>query len=155
MQCDLSFIRNNAMWNDVLRVVPFKIYFLICFWSDHRKILMVNANINALFAGSLRIKIWYFISEKSPFYRWCVTKVAHCIVRIAFANIKDSIIEQRTIKQAFATAQSRQCHYCLHYPANALRENTAVSTSMRYSKCQMGHNTGILMNTFMPIKSCI
>ena len=38
-----NFIRNNAMWNGVLRVVPFKIQFLICFWSDHNEIAMGNA----------------------------------------------------------------------------------------------------------------
>ena len=63
MQCDLSFIRNNAMLNGVLRVVTFKIYFLTCFSSDHNKISMANANIDALYAGSLRIKIAYFVSE--------------------------------------------------------------------------------------------
>ena len=38
---------------------------------------MGNANIDALYAGSLRLKISYFFSKK--FYKWCVTKVAHCI----------------------------------------------------------------------------
>ena len=52
------------MWNGVLRVVSFKVQFLIRFWSDYNKISMVNANIDALYAGSLRIKIWYFFSEK-------------------------------------------------------------------------------------------
>ena len=51
------------MWNGVLRVVPFKIYFLIRFLSDHNEIAMGNANIYALYAGSLRIKISYFFSE--------------------------------------------------------------------------------------------
>ena len=63
MQSDLSFIRNNAMLNGVLRVVPFKIHLLTCFLSDHNKISMANANIDALYAGSLRIKIAYFFSE--------------------------------------------------------------------------------------------
>ena len=63
MQCDLSFIRNNAMWNSVLRVVPFKIHFLIYFWSDHNKISMTKTNIDMLYAGSLRIKIAYFFFE--------------------------------------------------------------------------------------------
>ena len=52
------------MWNGVLRVVPFKIYFLICFSFDHKKIPMVNANIDGFYAGSPRIKIWYFLSDK-------------------------------------------------------------------------------------------
>ena len=39
---------------------------------------MVNANIDALYAGSLRIKISYLFSEKLTFYKWFVTKVAHC-----------------------------------------------------------------------------
>ena len=60
VHCDLSFIWNNAMWNGVLRVVPFMIYFRIHFWSDHNEIVKTNANINVLYAGILRIKIWYF-----------------------------------------------------------------------------------------------
>ena len=56
MQCDLSFIRYNAMLNVVLMVVSFKIHFLICSSFDHDKISMANANIDTLYAGSLRIK---------------------------------------------------------------------------------------------------
>ena len=63
MQCDLIFIQNNAMLNGVLRVVPFMIHFLTCYSSDHDKIPMANANIDALYAGSLRIKIAYVFSE--------------------------------------------------------------------------------------------
>ena len=63
MQCDLSFIRNNAMRNGVLRVVPFKIHFLTCYSSDRDKISMANANIDALYAGSLRINVAYVFSE--------------------------------------------------------------------------------------------
>ena len=55
----------RTMWNSVLRVVPFKFHFLIRFWSDHIKIAMANANIDALYAGSLWIKISYFFSEYS------------------------------------------------------------------------------------------
>ena len=51
------------MWNGILRVVPFKINFLTCFSSDHNKISMANANIIALYAESLRIKVAYFFSE--------------------------------------------------------------------------------------------
>ena len=36
------------MQNGVLRVVPFKIHFLIRFWSDHNDISMAYANIDAL-----------------------------------------------------------------------------------------------------------
>ena len=39
---------------------------------------MANVNIDAFYAGSLRIKIAYFVSEYFSFYKWCVTKVAHC-----------------------------------------------------------------------------
>ena len=53
MQCEMFF----------LRVAPFKIHFLIHFWSHHNTISMANANINALYAGSLGIKIPYFIPE--------------------------------------------------------------------------------------------
>ena len=51
------------MWKGILRVVPFKIPFLIRFQSDHNEIAMANANIDALYAGSLRIKMSYFFSE--------------------------------------------------------------------------------------------
>ena len=40
---------------------------------------MANANIDALHAGSLKIKISFFFPKKITFYKWCVTKVAHCI----------------------------------------------------------------------------
>ena len=59
----MGFIRNNAMRNGVLRVVPFKIHFLTCLSSDQDKISMTNANINSLYAGSLKIKIAYFFSK--------------------------------------------------------------------------------------------
>ena len=41
---------------------------------------MANANIDALYVGSHKIKISPFFSKKFKFYKWCVTKVAHCIV---------------------------------------------------------------------------
>ena len=65
VQSNFTFIRSNAMWNGVLRVVPFKFHFLIRFWFDHDETSMDNANINALYAGSLRIK--YLISLMSNF----------------------------------------------------------------------------------------
>ena len=67
------------MGNGVLRVVTFKIHFLTCVSSNHNKISMANANIVALYAGSLRLKIAYFSPKKFTFYKWCETKVAHCI----------------------------------------------------------------------------
>ena len=51
------------MWNGVLRVVPLKIHFLTYFSSDHDKISKANANIDALYAGSLSIKITYVFSK--------------------------------------------------------------------------------------------
>ena len=48
---------------------------------------MANANIDALNAGSLRIKIAYFISEYLTFYKWCVTKVAHCTSNTNFVHV--------------------------------------------------------------------
>ena len=49
-------------------------------FSDHNKISMANATIDALYADSLRLKK-YHISylNNFTFYKWCVTKVAHCI----------------------------------------------------------------------------
>ena len=51
------------MWIGVLRVLYLKIHFLIRFWSDHNKISMTIANIDALYVESLRIKISHFFSE--------------------------------------------------------------------------------------------
>ena len=52
------------MWNDVLRVVHFKIHFLLRFWSDHYENSMANSHIAALYVGSLKIKIAHLFSEK-------------------------------------------------------------------------------------------
>ena len=41
---------------------------------------MANAYIDALYAGSLKLKISYFFPSNFTFYKWCVTKVAYCIV---------------------------------------------------------------------------
>ena len=70
-----SNVRTNAMWNGVLRVVPFEIHFLTCYLFDHDKISMSNANIDVLYAGSLSLSFPSIFT----FYKWCVTKVAHCI----------------------------------------------------------------------------
>ena len=40
-----------------------KIHFLLCFLFDYNDISMANANIDALYVGSLRIKISHFFSE--------------------------------------------------------------------------------------------
>ena len=53
MQCEMVF----------LRVVSFNIYFLIRFSSDHTEISMASANIDALYACSLKIQVSYFFSE--------------------------------------------------------------------------------------------
>ena len=39
---------------------------------------MANANTDAFYVGSLKIKISHFFSEKFTFYKWCVTKLALC-----------------------------------------------------------------------------
>ena len=39
---------------------------------------MANATIDALYAGSLGLKISYVFLNNFTFYKWCVTKVAHC-----------------------------------------------------------------------------
>ena len=43
--------------------MPFKILFLTCYSSDHNKIPVANANVDALYAGSLRINVAYVFSE--------------------------------------------------------------------------------------------
>ena len=48
---------------------------------------MAIANIDALYDGSLRIKIAHFVSELFYIYKWRVTKVAHC----TGAQMSDSI----------------------------------------------------------------
>ena len=40
---------------------------------------MANANIDALYVGSLRKKYHISFPRNFTFYKWCVTKVAHCI----------------------------------------------------------------------------
>ena len=45
----------------ILMVVSFNINCLIRFWSDLNEISMANANVNALYAGSFRIKPSYFL----------------------------------------------------------------------------------------------
>ena len=59
---------------------------------------MVSANINALYSGSLRIKILYFISEKLTFYKLCVTKVAHCSVDPQGNTSSHQGIRQKQVK---------------------------------------------------------
>ena len=76
VQFDLNSIRNHAMLFAVLRVVLFKVHFLICF--DHNNFAMDHAGMNALYNGSLRIKISYSIPRNQTVYKWCGTKVAHC-----------------------------------------------------------------------------
>ena len=39
---------------------------------------MANATINALYAGSLRLNFFISFLNNCTFYKWCVTKVAHC-----------------------------------------------------------------------------
>ena len=40
---------------------------------------MANATIDALYAGSLRLKYPVSFLNNFTFYKWCVTKVAHCM----------------------------------------------------------------------------
>ena len=48
----------------VLRVVPFTIHFLTRYSSDHNRIYRANANIDSLYADSLRINVAYvFLSN--------------------------------------------------------------------------------------------
>ena len=39
---------------------------------------MANATIDALYAGSLRLKCPISFLNIFTFYKWCITKVAHC-----------------------------------------------------------------------------
>ena len=41
---------------------------------------MANANKDALYVGSLKIKMSHLFPRNFTSYKWCVTKVAHCIV---------------------------------------------------------------------------
>ena len=51
------------MRNGVLTVVPFKIHFLTGYLLDHNGTSIINANIVALYAGSLKINVAYVFSE--------------------------------------------------------------------------------------------
>ena len=54
---------------------------------------MANANIDALTVGSLRINIHIYYPSNFTFYKWCITKVAHCTstARRYKCNISDWI----------------------------------------------------------------
>ena len=52
---------------------------------------MANATIDALYAGSLRLKISYFFLNNFTFYKWYLTKVAHCICYLVFHMLFQSI----------------------------------------------------------------
>ena len=43
---------------------------------------MANAYINALYVGSLRIKIHISFPSNFTLYKWCITKVAHCMRKL-------------------------------------------------------------------------
>ena len=60
---------------------------------------MANANIDALYAGCLRIKIAYFVSEYFSFYKWCVNKVAHSNLKVIEHTRKISEYDQ-TMQQS-------------------------------------------------------
>ena len=48
VQCDPNVIKYNALRIGVWRAVPFRIHFLIRFWSDDNLFSIENANINTL-----------------------------------------------------------------------------------------------------------
>ena len=58
---------------------------------------MAHANIDALYVGSLRIKIIHFFPSNFTFYKWCVTKVAHCkydfLQEIRYAKLLEAIVK--------------------------------------------------------------
>ena len=51
----------------------------VMFHNDCNKTSLAHANIDALYAGSLRLKISFLFPSNFTFYKWCVTKKAHCI----------------------------------------------------------------------------
>ena len=48
---------------------------------------MANATIDALYAGSLSFKYPISSLNNMTFYKWCVTKVAHC--KLLIINVKE------------------------------------------------------------------
>ena len=65
---------------------------------------MAYVNINALCNVSLRLKITYFVSVKFSFYKWCVTKVAHC--RFAsFCDRRMSVVPLKHFPDFFYTQE--------------------------------------------------
>ena len=61
---------------------------------------MANANIDALYVGSVRIKISHFFARNFTFYKWCLTKVAHCIDQNQ-TNIKNVIRRYNSLSLVF------------------------------------------------------
>ena len=53
----------------------------LAFLYDHNQFSIDYANINVPHTGSLRIKLHVSFSRNLTFYKWCVTKVAHCMIK--------------------------------------------------------------------------
>ena len=65
---------------------------------------MANANIEALYVGSLRIKKNHIsFPSNLTFYKWCVTKVAHCTCMFRYFKLA----------QMIKTYRSASCHQVL------------------------------------------
>ena len=102
---------------------------------------MANANIDAHYAGGLRIKIAYFFSEK--FYKWCVGKVAQCI-----STLKRMLVDTYAYKLQPSLSErvildGHGCHTALHFDVKA-KENQE----------KFLHCTGYL-NSIKPLQSKI
>ena len=59
---------------------------------------MANVNIDALYAGSLKItvaRVFFFFLNNFTFYEWGVTKVAHCNVFSTPRDLTQSLIQSK------------------------------------------------------------
>ena len=75
---------------------------------------MANANIDALYAGSLRIKIAFFVSEYFSFYKWCVTKVAHCTCQVT----EKYLLKHVLVSLKFSYFKRNTAYFAIYCPAN-------------------------------------
>ena len=104
-------------------------------------ISMVNANIDALYAGSVRIKVRYFFSEK--FHKWCVTKVAHCILLKKKHNLH--------LSRLFCC--NRTC-YCVNM-VSVMSASRSKTSAARYITSALRYQSGRVVKAYEYYQTCI
>ena len=61
-----------------------------CVWSDRNYFCMSHAQMNAFFVHSFKIEKKLFFSEKSRVYKWCICKVAQCMLFLGLGLVRVS-----------------------------------------------------------------